>query len=312
MYSVSATTNATSWPWKRTLSVASTACTSCDSVGIQARLQRLQHRAGDHRLAPSGAPRRRWCRSTRCGRGRTGCAGSRSSSMPGIARRRRSCPAREGTSRPPCAASGRSRWGCRPGWWRCLGDGHAVHLLGWPGARRPSGPRGRCSRSRCSGRSARRSPRGSRPRSGRGCGPAGAAAVIIIPGVQKPHCRPCSLMKPCCTGSSAPPTSRPSTVRTARPSAIAASTVQLFTGTLVQPARRTRRSWRCRSPSACRSAAGCRAGSARAAAAARPRAVTSSPLTVIVTCIVMTPFRARTAAARRSARAVSSPARCRL
>jgi hypothetical protein len=32
-----ATTNATSWPWKRTLSVASTACVSWESVGIQAR-----------------------------------------------------------------------------------------------------------------------------------------------------------------------------------------------------------------------------------------------------------------------------------
>src|SRR5580693_9105725 len=35
-YASSATTNATSWPWNRTLSVASTACTSRDSVGIQA------------------------------------------------------------------------------------------------------------------------------------------------------------------------------------------------------------------------------------------------------------------------------------
>ena len=55
-------------------------------------------------------------------------------------------------------------------------------------------------------------------------------AVIIIPGVQKPHCRPCPCMKPCCTGSSSPPLSRSSTVRTVRPSAMAASTVQLFTG----------------------------------------------------------------------------------
>ena len=31
-------TAATSWPWKRTLSVASTACVSPDSVGIHARL----------------------------------------------------------------------------------------------------------------------------------------------------------------------------------------------------------------------------------------------------------------------------------
>src|SRR6266568_1636729 len=37
-YLSSAMTNATSWPWKRTLSVASTACTSCDSVGIHASL----------------------------------------------------------------------------------------------------------------------------------------------------------------------------------------------------------------------------------------------------------------------------------
>ena len=33
-----ATTKATSWPWKRTLSVARTACTSWDRVGIQASL----------------------------------------------------------------------------------------------------------------------------------------------------------------------------------------------------------------------------------------------------------------------------------
>ena len=35
---LSATTAATSWPWKRTLSVASTASVSPLSVGIQARL----------------------------------------------------------------------------------------------------------------------------------------------------------------------------------------------------------------------------------------------------------------------------------
>ena len=38
MYGSSAMTAATSWPWNRTLSVASTACVSHDSVGIQARL----------------------------------------------------------------------------------------------------------------------------------------------------------------------------------------------------------------------------------------------------------------------------------
>ena len=38
MYFVSAMTQATSCPWKRTLSVASTACVSPESVGIQASL----------------------------------------------------------------------------------------------------------------------------------------------------------------------------------------------------------------------------------------------------------------------------------
>ena len=49
-YRSSATTNATSWPWNRTLSVASTACTSRDSVGIQARLRVVQRLAGDDGL----------------------------------------------------------------------------------------------------------------------------------------------------------------------------------------------------------------------------------------------------------------------
>src|SRR6478752_2545014 len=57
-----------------------------------------------------------------------------------------------------------------------------------------------------------------------------ARAVINIPGVQKPHCRPWHCMKPSWTGSSLPSTSRPSTVRTACPEAIAASIVQDFTG----------------------------------------------------------------------------------
>ena len=57
-----------------------------------------------------------------------------------------------------------------------------------------------------------------------------ARAVIIMPGVQNPHCSPWHCMKPSCTGSSLPSTSSPSTVRTLRPAAIAASMVQDFTG----------------------------------------------------------------------------------
>ena len=51
-----------------------------------------------------------------------------------------------------------------------------------------------------------------------------------MPGVQNPHCSPWHSAKPCCTGSSRPPLSSPSTVRTWRPSAMAASTVHDLTG----------------------------------------------------------------------------------
>ena len=51
-----------------------------------------------------------------------------------------------------------------------------------------------------------------------------------MPGVQKPHCSPCSARNASCTGCIAPPSpARPSTVSTVRPSACAASTVQDFT-----------------------------------------------------------------------------------
>ncbi len=55
-------------------------------------------------------------------------------------------------------------------------------------------------------------------------------AVIIMPGVQKPHCRPWQTAKASCTGSSLPPGARPSTVVTRRPSAMTASIVQDLSG----------------------------------------------------------------------------------
>ena len=54
-------------------------------------------------------------------------------------------------------------------------------------------------------------------------------AVIIIPGVQNPHCSPWQAAKASWTGSSAFP-ARPSTVATRRPSAMTASTVHDLTG----------------------------------------------------------------------------------
>src|SRR5207247_7951185 len=57
-----------------------------------------------------------------------------------------------------------------------------------------------------------------------------ALVVMSMPGVQKPHCRPCFSVKPSCTGWSLPPCSRPSTVVIFAPSACTASTVHDLTG----------------------------------------------------------------------------------
>jgi hypothetical protein len=55
-------------------------------------------------------------------------------------------------------------------------------------------------------------------------------AVIIMPGVQKPHCSPWQAANASWTGSSRLRLARPSTVATRRPSAMTASTVQDLTG----------------------------------------------------------------------------------
>jgi hypothetical protein len=55
-------------------------------------------------------------------------------------------------------------------------------------------------------------------------------AVIIMPGVQNPHCSPCSAVNPCWTASRPLVLASPSTVVIRRPLVITASTVQDFTG----------------------------------------------------------------------------------
>ncbi len=55
-------------------------------------------------------------------------------------------------------------------------------------------------------------------------------AVIIMPGVQKPHCRPWQVANASWTGSSRLRVARPSTVVTRRPSAMTARTVHDLTG----------------------------------------------------------------------------------
>src|SRR6266550_1854222 len=52
---------------------------------------------------------------------------------------------------------------------------------------------------------------------------------MIIPGVQKPHCRPWHSQKPCCTACRLPLVARPSIVRTSAPSACTANIVHDFT-----------------------------------------------------------------------------------
>jgi hypothetical protein len=55
-------------------------------------------------------------------------------------------------------------------------------------------------------------------------------AVMIMPGVQKPHCSPWQAAKASCTGSRTAPRARASTVVIRRPSAMTASKVHDFTG----------------------------------------------------------------------------------
>src|ERR1700736_4375143 len=57
-----------------------------------------------------------------------------------------------------------------------------------------------------------------------------STAVMIMPGVQKPHCRPwCSRNASCIGCSGAPSAASPSMVLTSCPSAMTASVVQDFT-----------------------------------------------------------------------------------
>ena len=175
-----------------------------------------------------GPPRGRSCASTCAGRRSSSC-GTRARSASGRAlpaalalqrfattrrRRRRSPPAAPARSRRACARRCTSRCGGRSPT-RSTRPRSAERLARRRRrrrARRPSGSSARSSRSPCSGRSGPRSRRGSPRRSGSGLRFSSARAVSIIPGVQKPHCSPCSSWKPCWTGSRTPSRSRPSTV----------------------------------------------------------------------------------------------------
>src|SRR5215472_5909654 len=64
---------------------------------------------------------------------------------------------------------------------------------------------------------------------GSGLASRSALAVIIMPGVQNPHCSPCSSLKPSCSGCSSLAVARPSTVEISCPSAWTASIVHDFT-----------------------------------------------------------------------------------
>ena len=59
---------------------------------------------------------------------------------------------------------------------------------------------------------------------------------MIIPGVQKPHCSPCSSQKPFCSGCSWPSGARPSIVVIVEPSACTAKIVHDFA---LRPSTRT-------------------------------------------------------------------------
>src|SRR5579864_5023835 len=65
---------------------------------------------------------------------------------------------------------------------------------------------------------------------GSGLASRSALAASIMPGVQNPHCSPCSSLKPSCSGCSSLAVARPSTVPISCPSACTASMVQDFAG----------------------------------------------------------------------------------
>ena len=179
-------------------------------------------------------------------------------------------------------------------------------------SRRPSRTRrGRCSRSRCTGRSGRRWPRGSRPRPGPGCGRAASGGHHHAGGAEA-ALQAVLAMKPCWTGSSWPPCSQAldgAHLACRRPSRPAPCT----TSPVCRRATPRRcRSWRCRSPSGCRSARGRRAGNGPAAAAARPRRCTRAPLTVMRDLHRQPPVPVRPGGGAAQRAVVSSPARCRL
>ena len=129
-----------------------------------------------------------------------------------------------------------------------------------------------------------------------------------MPGVQNPHWSPWQWAKPSWTGSSRPFRSRPSTVSTRRPSAMAASTVHDFTGSssiqTTQAPQFEVSQPQCEpvSPSSSRRKwiSSSRGSTSR---------VNTTSLTVTVICTAYP--RARRSATRR-ARMVSSAARCRL
>ena len=81
--------------------------------------------------------------------------------------------------------------------------------------------------------------RGPRSSVGGGSRLSSETVAITMPGVQKPHCSPCSAWKARCTGCISPssPSARPSTVGPRAPSACAASTVHDFDRLPVQQDR---------------------------------------------------------------------------
>ena len=88
-----------------------------------------------------------------------------------------------------------------------LGGGHDVAsaLSSWVAGRRRSARPGRCCGSRCSGRGCPRGRAGSPPRWASGCWLSRSTLCMIIPGVQKPHCRPWHSRNASCTGCSSRP-----------------------------------------------------------------------------------------------------------
>ncbi len=142
-------------------------------------------------------------------------------------------------------------------------------------------PRGRCCGSRCSGRSCLRALRGSPARRPSDAAATRSMALITMPGVQKPHCRPWHSLNAACIGCIVPSAAREALDGgDLRAVGLRGEHVARLDGAAVEMDRARAALARCRSPRACRSSARSLRRNSTSSVRGSTSAVTALPLTV--------------------------------